>query len=148
MWGMKAKRQRKRRLTRRSTQEREALIKKYMCSGQSKSAFCRQHGINLKTFCQWVGPTRAVEPVDRKGVQVEGLGSHWPKSKAGGKARDAEGSFTELKVCLPSGAAVEVLFTSGLRMHVNDLRGLEAVTDLIKSLEGTTVQPSEGPRGC
>ncbi|MDD4736443.1 MAG: hypothetical protein PHP44_10115 [Kiritimatiellae bacterium] len=42
----------------RSTEERSRLIELYKLSGLKPSAFCRDQGIHLSTFCGWLSRAR------------------------------------------------------------------------------------------
>lgn len=87
----------------------------------SKTKFCRQHGLKLPTFCNWVTTIEKSHamPSFRK-VEVESSASPAASSKSG----DDEASPQALDVTLPSGLSLRTANLSNIDSVVSLLRGL------------------------
>ena len=94
----------------RTLEQRQELIRRYQASGLGKAEYCREHGVNLATFCQWLEGRLRTER--RRSVST-------PKS---------EMKFAEAQVPLGATALVEIALPSGVCVRLRDLsRGRELV---------------------
>lgn len=101
----------------RTAGQRRALIEGYKASGLGKAEFCRQHGINLATFCHWFGT--------KKGH----------KGKRASKAQTP--TFAEVAVVPPiEQAAVEILLPNGSRIGIRHEGRRDDLVALVRGVAG------------
>ena len=83
--------ERSHRFTKRSNAERIEFVQQFKQSGQTQASFCKDHGINNKTFAGWLNrfPSCGISSVS---LQPQ------PTMKFG----------QQVKVCLPCGVHVEL----------------------------------------
>ena len=94
----------------RTPEQRQELIQGYRASGLGKSEYCRQRGVNLTTFCQWLNGRLRTKR--RRSVST-------PKS---------EMKFAEARVPLGAMAPMEIALPSGVCVRLRDLsQGKELV---------------------
>ncbi len=53
------------------SKEKQAHVKAWKRSGLTKTAYCGQQGLNLKTFIRWCGQVRRLEASNAKLLPVE-----------------------------------------------------------------------------
>jgi transposase-like protein len=91
----------------RNAEDRQKLVGQYKQSGLSKTEFCRQHGLELSTFCGWFSAKR-MHRVKRRGRK--------PK-------------FAQMQVALGKTAAIEIELPSRICIRLQDAG---VVGDLVK----------------
>ena len=97
--------------TRRTVEQRRELVAEYRASGLGQTAYCREHGINLGTFCQWL-----------RGRGLGGSGQRRPR-------------FAQVAVPWQrSTHSVEIELPTGIRVRVTDATHLAAVLPAIREL--------------
>jgi transposase-like protein len=100
----------------RTPEQRQELIQKYRASGLGKSEYCRQRGVNLTTFCQWLNGRLRTKR--RRSVST-------PKS---------EMKFAEVQVGLGATAPVEIALASGVNIRLRDLSRWKELVELLREL--------------
>jgi transposase-like protein len=85
------------------------LVDQYYSSGETRKAFCQQHGLKVSTFAYWISRRRARAP---------------------------QGGFTALTIAPPPAGTepVELIYPNGIRVRIPD-GNPEAVTRLIQLYE-------------
>lgn len=101
---------------------REALLDAFEASGQSGTAFCRQHGLKYPTFATWVQKRRDGRPA-REVVAVE----------------ERHPAFVEVVSTAPvaEAAALSITLADGTRMDVTCRGQLPWVAELLRHLNGS-----------
>jgi transposase-like protein len=98
--------------TKWSKDDRNQLLEEYSKSGQTKKAFCAEHGIHITTFYGWA--KRAKQ-----------------KRK---KAKASSLKFKEVSVPVNSGHAVEIILPGGARVCLAGNGNQEDLAKLIRSI--------------
>lgn len=104
-----------RRRTRRTPEQRQAIIRQYRASGLGRAAFCRRYQVNLATFCHWMN----AQPGAKR------RGSTATKSKM---------KFAEVQVALSGTAPVEIVLASGVCIRLRDLSRPEKLAEFLREL--------------
>jgi transposase-like protein len=100
----------------RTPEQRQELIQNYRASGMGKSEYCRQRGVNLTTFCQWLnGRLRTGR---RQSVSL-------PTSKM--KVAEAQGLLDAM-------APMEMGFPSGVCVRLRDWRQGKELVEFLREL--------------
>ena len=86
------------------------LVDQYYSGGETRKAFCQQHGLNVSSFAYWISRRR--------------------------RARATPGGFTALSIAPPPAGAepVELIYPNGIRVRIPD-GNPEVVTRLIQLYE-------------
>lgn len=87
------------------------LVAKFDRSGGTQASFCREHGLNVKTFARWVKRERR-------------------------DARVAPTLFTEVQISPVAVSQVEVALRNGIIMRVNDVGDIAVLASRLESIGG------------
>jgi transposase-like protein len=100
--------------TRRTVEQRRELVAGFRASGLGKAEYCREHGVNLGTFSQWLYSGRGLG-----GVRGDRAKKH---------------RFAEVQLAVNGHAALEIELPTGIRLRVQDAALLSAVSGFIREL--------------
>jgi hypothetical protein len=100
----------------RTPEQRQDLIRGYRASGLGKAEYCREHGVKLATFCQWMNGRFVT-----KRRRLDSIGK-------------SEVKFAEVQVGLGATAPVEIALASGVNIRLRDLSGWKELVELLREL--------------